>query len=338
MTFNRNFLLFSLVFVSLTSCLITDSARTIQLEIMKPGLIIIPEDLNTVAILNRDIYQSDTSDFIYQYNFRLVADTTINDHELSTTCVDALSGFLEKEAYFRKVINYRDSLNHWWTNDQTIISPSDLFEKTKSDICIFLDFFSLNNTTIFYPLLRTEAYLRWTIAFKTDTFAYIYNQIDTLVYEPEDLPVSFNSRLKYEIKPILNNTSEYLGRYFGTKIIPSWLPVERIYYNSSNHNMLNAEKFALHNDWLKAAEIWNKETKNKNLHIAVKASYNMALACEMEGNYDAGIDWLVKSYSVMSKNNVEHRANCQRYLNILALRKREIEKLDQQVREKSVTF
>jgi hypothetical protein len=132
--------------------------------------------------------------------------------------------------------------------------------------------------------------------------------------------------------PFFLNKSESLGRFFGAKLIPSWIQVDRLYYSSSHPEMILAEKYALNNEWLKAAEIWNKETKNKNKRIAAKACYNMVLACEMEGKPDVGIDWLVRSYSALKTNNAEHRANCQRYIFILSVRKKEIERLDKQVR------
>jgi hypothetical protein len=159
---------------------------------------------------------------------------------------------------------------------------------------------------------------------------YIYNQTDTLAYENPEL--IRNSIKNFDPKPNLINASEYLGRFFGAKIIPSWIKAHRLYYSSRNQDMMKAEKLALNNEWLKAAEIWKNETKNKNHRISAKASYNMALACEMEGKPDVAIDWLVKSYSTLTENNEEHKANCQRYINILAMRKKEIERLDKQIR------
>ena len=97
--------------------------------------------------------------------------------------------------------------------------------------------------------------------------------------------------------------------------------------------MLLAEKYALNNEWLKAAEIWNKQSRNKNPRMAAKACYNMALACEMEGKLDAAIDWLVQSHSVLKENNEEHKENCKRYIAVLAQRKKEIDKLAHQVRK-----
>lgn len=96
--------------------------------------------------------------------------------------------------------------------------------------------------------------------------------------------------------------------------------------------MLLAEKYALNNEWLKAAEIWNKQSKNKNPRMAAKACYNMALVCEMEGKLDNAIDWLVQSHSMLKVNNEEHKEICKRYITVLALRKKEIERLAHQVR------
>ena len=95
--------------------------------------------------------------------------------------------------------------------------------------------------------------------------------------------------------------------------------------------MLKAEKLALKNNWREAAEIWNTMAKSKNAHIAAKAKFNMALACEMEGHPDLAIEWITKSYIEFNENDKQHKANCQRYINVLALRKKEIAKLEKQV-------
>ena len=329
----RTFLRLLFLALNLTSCLITDSARTTQIEIMKPAVFNLPDEINTVAIINRISYQLDSVPFQYMNGTKMETDTLVKYRTLSNNCVDELTGFFEKEGYFNKVNNFRDSLaiiNS--TNETGTFTPEELFQKTKSDICIFLDRFNFNVVAMygFSDVVANGATLSWAIAIKTDTLSYLYNQMDTLVYETSDFPLNLNDHAKLNL--LATNSAEYLGRSFGTKIIPTWLPVERLYYKSHNQNMLLAEKYALNNEWLKAAEIWNKQTKNKNPKMAAKASYNMALACEMEGKLDAAIDWLVQSYSILKENNEEHKDNCQRYIAVLATRKKEIEKLAHQVR------
>jgi len=131
---------------------------------------------------------------------------------------------------------------------------------------------------------------------------------------------------------VVNNSSTFLGQSFCSKIIPTWFPVDLVYYTSNVQNMVQAEKFALNGDWLKAAEIWNTQTKSKKSMIAAKASFNIALACEMKGKFDTAIEWLVSSSSMMEKNNKEHPLNCQDYISALMQRKKEIVKLRQQIR------
>ena len=331
MNFPRNILLLLVIFLGLTSCLITNDVRTIKVEIMKPGIFNIPADINSVAILNRDIFQSDTSTITYSYAMQDLKDTTIKYHDLSNVCVDALSKYLSEEGNFQKVKNFGDSLNFLLKDPRLAENRSELFEKTKSDVCIFLDYIHFDNSIIYnyeYPF-SIKASLLWMIAFKNDSAGYTYNQTDTLLFDQSQYR---NFRLKnQDSKQQYKNSAEYLGSFMGTKLIPSWLPVDRFYYKSKNPDMKKAEKFALQNDWIKAAEIWNREAKNKNLNISAKACYNMALACEMEGKPDTGIEWLNKFFN-SSKNVSDHKFFYQQYINVLIARIREIEKLDDQLK------
>jgi len=354
MRFLKTFISILFIVIGLSGCKITSQLKLFQIEILKPGIFNIPKDL-TVAVINRDLFKSDTCTFYYSTGYfkvqdttlltkrdttikyhslyEMVKDTSIKYQNLSDTCVNALTTYLKEESYFKKVIPSGDSLKWLFKVPGSIESRDEMFEKTKSDVCIFLDFFYLNptyNKYFAFPF-TARANLLWTVVFKTDSLAYSYNLTDTLFFDQEQV----NSYSRYKEKTLgmlLNNSSNYLGKSFGPKVIPTWTRVDRMYYNSRNIEMLKAEKLAHNQDWLKAAEIWNRETKNKNKKIAAKASYNMAVACEMEGKPDAAIDWLVKSYTYLQKNNDEHRKNCQRYVNILVNRKKEIDRLDKQMK------
>lgn len=326
--------LIALIFLScsMTACVITHDTRTIQIEIMKPGIINSPENANTVALINNVL---DDQPFEYISKLSYVGDTiidsTITYRALSNTCIDALAFELEKEGYFSKVINYQDSLNNINLMNKDLFDPERLFKKTESDLCILLDDYSFHIEKLKYlKSITNKVSLSWIIAFKSDTLSYNYKQRDTLTFATDDIPLGLAENLK--IKLVVYNSARYLGKSFCSKIIPTWIQVDRFYYTSKNRNMVQAEKFALNNDWLKAAEIWKMQTKSKNHLMVAKATYNMAIACEMEGNPDAALDWLVRSFSVLKKNNEDHKANCKQYINVLTLRKKEIEKLSQQVR------
>jgi tetratricopeptide (TPR) repeat protein len=312
--------------------MVLDSARTLRIEIMKPGLITIPENYDRIAVVNRCFNTKDIIPFMYFNGKAIVSDTTIKYKALTDVCIKSLADFFKEENYFKEVINPQDSLSNILLSNNSINNPEEVFQKTKSDICIFLDYF---NFFVFTPyglsdVTSNMATLSWRIEIKDGSLSYLYNQIDTLIYDPSDFPMTMDAQKR--LQSIVDGSSNYLGRFAGSKIIPQWVPVERLYYKSNNQNMLLAEKYAFQNDWLKAAELWNRLTNNKNQKIAAKASYNMALACEMEGKHDVAIDWLVKSFSILKENDAVHKTNCQRYIAVLTQRKRELQKLAKQVR------
>lgn len=322
------------ILLSMSSCKIADRLTSIQIELFQSVAFVIPENVKAVAVFNR-VMQKNTSQSLYNFGKgNLPGDTTLNQFDLSSHCIDGLTGFLEQEAYFQNVKNYSSpsDLNKVSDDPDLMYRSSGLFDITRADALIFLDFFQFENeVSIFFDgTYRTRAALSWTIIYKDDTPSTIYNQIDTLFLNKsqyQDIRHKTPNR-----KVIYQDAANYLGKSFGTKLIPSWKINDRYYYQSRNPEMAQAEKYFKNHDWLKAGEIWNKLSKNKNPEIAAKASYNLALACEMEGKFDLAIDWLSVSESVSTKNYLQHNANCQQYLKVLTLRKQEIEKLEKQIR------
>lgn len=341
------------VLFGFSSCVSTSNMKSIQVEILKPAMFTMPENIDTIAVFKRDLYQSDTTTFKYfgSGHQDTIIDPLVKYQALSNKCVDAFANFLENEGYFQKVINYRDSIKYLTTEDKSLIDYPVLLNQLKVDACIFLDYFQLddntNNGSYYYtnniienfPEFRgstefefIKANLFWTVAVKGDTAAYVCKQPDDLYYGNSVYPDLFGNNLNH--RKLLLNTAEYLGISFGSKIVPSWLKIERSLYKSGNIDMRQAEKYCMAGEWLKAADIYNRETKNRKRNIAAKAKYNMALVCEMEENLDAAINWLVLSYSSFKWNNLEHKFNCKQYIDLLAARKKEIEQLSKQVRNK----
>lgn len=315
---------------SLSSCLIIDSARSMQIEIMKPGMYDITQDLS-VAVFKGYTCQFDTSAFKYFNAINNVTDTFISYHSLSDTCINALTNYFKEQDYFSKVTNYSDSLGFLFNSAEIIENSDKIFEKTKSDVCIFLDSFHFD--TFYYTRsgvpFNAHANLLWTILVKTEKLTHSYKQNDILTYNRDQ--VNKIDDKNSVLEQLLYNSCKYLGSSLGGNLIPSWKLVERMYYRSKNLDMHMAEKYALGNDWNKAAELWKKRTENRNQQVAAKACFNMALASEMAGNPEIGIEWLIKSYNCQFKNNVEHKANCMRYIDVLNYRKSEITKLGKQI-------
>jgi hypothetical protein len=316
---------------------------------MKPCIIDEPKKLDTIAIFKRDSYKSDTASFSYYFNYKLKADTSIHYRDLSNICVDALADYLNEEGYFSKVINFRDSMNYLFTEEDSLINYLEVFKKSGFDACIFLDLFHLTDSQFkernywtsgikaykeFVHSTKVEkvsANLFWSIAFKNEYPKIVYKQTDQLYYGNSVNPEFFGNNNNH--KELLRNSAIFLGRSFGAELIPNWIKVERTYYHSKNKNMLIAEKYGMDNDWLKAAEYYQIETGSRNRKIAAKAKYNMALACEMEGNIDEALCWLSPSSSGYQYKDYDYQSICRDYFVFLSNRKQEIARLEKQIRD-----
>jgi len=53
---------------------------------------------------------------------------------------------------------------------------------------------------------------------------------------------------------------------------------------------------ASNNRWREAAMIWKELSGHKNKSIAAKASFNMALVCELEDKLELAQSWAIKAY------------------------------------------
>jgi len=326
----------------LNSCTISRDLKPIYVEVLKPTSINFPKNIRSAAIFNRDLYQMNKTDFKC---FKETKDTKIPDikyQELSNHCVDVLTEFLLDQGYFEKVTNYRDSLNFQPIPLKDKFNSAEYFELSKADVCLFLNQYSYDTTRLNYDkdVFIIEPNLQWSIVFNDSDTEHLFNQKIKLKYLKSEFPQFFKHGLS--LHSIIDWSASDLAVEFGKSIVPYWEIVERMYYKSGNIKMREAEKCAFANDWLKAAEIWNKETKSKNQDMAAKACYNMALACEMQGKNDLAVDWLNKSMDMIklkSEPNSEwlklkielHRTNCLLYIRALKERNMNIEKLEEQI-------
>lgn len=361
-----------------TSCITDLNMRSMDVEILKPASFTLPANIDKIAIFKRGSYQTDTIIFrpVKGYDHGITKDTSVHNPCFSNKCVDALAILLEKEGNFLKVINYRDTMNYLFPKDKnSIINYPDLQNKLGVDAFVFLDVFKLkdyysdikNGKTAFmsriedkYPDFQystkieyVDANLLWSINLKGDSTIQEYKHHDNLYYGNSIYPELFDYDTNHQA--LLTNSAEYLGESFARKIIPSWNKVSRSYYRSNNSKMRLAEKHLLAGEWLNAAEIYSKKVNSKDSVIVAKATFNMALICEMEGNMDAAFNWLAIAKGAYNPTKMkyplqsidytsmdvpikirlfhEHQVHCRDYTTLLTKRKNELELLKKQVRQ-----
>ena len=163
---------------------------------------------------------------------------------------------------------------------------------------------------------------------KKQSFTFSYLKPNPVKWiEPADNINEAKRRLPPRKDAVLN-AADIAGIQFAEYFAPHWIEVERMYYKSRQTDLKKTDALIKENRWLEAAEIWKKNTTNKNKKIAAKSMFNMALACEINGNMDAAIDWAIKSYYAHQKDEY-HAESCKEYIRILGQRKLDIKQIEE---------
>lgn len=205
------------------------------------------------------------------------------------------------------------SPKHTMNLSANIISDDDYFNYAKQAIEVV----NVMTCWNFYDLQKQE-------------FIFSYAKTDPVKWIEPAYGIKEAKRILPPRRDAVLNAADIAGSNFAEYLTPHWIEVERMYYKSGHIELKKTDELIQQNRWLDAAKIWKKNTTNKNKKIAAKSMYNMALACEMNGDMDAAIDWLVKSYSARHKD-IYHKGTCQKYINILGQRKLDIKTIENKI-------
>ena len=107
---------------------------------------------------------------------------------------------------------------------------------------------------------------------------------------------------------IVKESSKLAARKISSRLVPSWIPAERIYFSGGGGEMRDAAILMQEGSWQEAQNTWKglydrlRKGKTKS-----KAAYNIALSYEMLGNIEEASQWVTKALSqVPSGSQEEH--------------------------------
>lgn len=291
---------------------------------------------DTIFVLKKQDYSN------YRYKKRMF-ENQLNDSLSSEGTsiskflpVDALRSFLNTFAQndtTKKEIPFDSEFGLYTQQD-----IQNIHDSTGADLLISLDFYASTDgksLDIYYDTGHQSVLSMafWSLYYlKKQEYFQHFEWLDTVRWEKSRVYTS--NDLKKLLPPreeAVLAGAEISGANFTHFLTPHWLEVERIYYRSGHIDLKQTENLVKEGKWMEAAVIWKKHIDNPNKKIAAKSMYNLALACEVEGELDAAMDWVVKSYLLLGNKNQVHAFHCMDYISILGLRKIDFKKLDVQL-------
>jgi hypothetical protein len=97
-------------------------------------------------------------------------------------------------------------------------------------------------------------------------------------------------------KDAVIEVSNKAGHGYALRLIPFELRVMRDYFVKGTNNFKIAKRKAQVGKWDEAGQLWEKETGNREMKVAGRACYNMAIISEINGDLNAALNWSQKSY------------------------------------------
>jgi len=210
-------------------------------------------------------------------------------------------------------------------------------DSTQADLLISLDYFSSfdgiqhnSKTSFANEVVLTQSYWNFYDLNK-QAYSFFYNKKDTINWTAYTSYKQGTKKLLPPRKDAILNAADIAGSKFAQFLVPHWIQVQRMYYNSGHIELKNTKQLIEDGKWLEAAKIWKANVNNPNKSIAAKSKFNMGLVCEIQGNLDAALEWVVESFYVLGQKNQEHYFNCTNYIRILSQRKHDIRIIESQL-------
>jgi len=278
----------------------------------------------------------------FDYSQSQIIDTITNANDIDSDTI-----FLENRKPSKAAISNFTSLlksfpiNHSAPENKQYINPEfvlyskqniqEIADSTNADLLLSLDYFAALDRTDYLDhvdIIGIESVfiiVFWNVYdLKKQELIFFYENCDTIMWSEKIGNIESAKKVLPPRKDAILNAADIAGTRFVEFLIPHWAEVERMYYKSGQVELKKTDELVKENKWLEAAEIWKSNIENPNKSIAAKCMFNLSLACEMEGDLDAAIDWTVKSFHLLEHKNEVHRANCMEYIRVLGQRKFDI--------------
>lgn len=337
----RNSLLFLILIVTITSCTVY---KEFPIDVYKPGQILVPSDVNNVALVYRNFkYPADTLQHYYKDNHQLkkaTKDPEQLDSLLANYVLQELASNLKSKNTFDR-IHIFPGIFKPHTGKKLPALNFDLVEKlttsTQTDLLISLETFSyfFSDYDQQYETPESREVITAAVWAVYDPFTEKVldrkTMIDTIFWNNYDEKGNYQKGVKLPPRlTALKIAAQMSGENYSKRFYASWQTVNRIYSVPSPADFTVASNFVEKGEWDNAILIWKRYASDKSGKLAINARYNLALAYEIKDDIETAWKWLAAAQQLaVSYKSKEDIKMIQQYQKILAKRIKDIDRLNE---------
>lgn len=318
------------------------------MQVLVPARIDIPNNIHSVGIINRSLPEKGNT-LGNVLEGLISGESILADREASERCIVGVTEHLNQAPRFKAVAIYGANLKGTGTKQfappiqwnevdrlckQYNVDALAVLESFDSDIFFDRGERKVKRKVNDREVMVTEYLAELNVRVNAGWRIYDNTQkriIDENIYTDErhwdsqgDNPEEAFRRLPSK-RRALDDAGHFSGQQYAIRISPNWLTVSRSYYKKGNDRMKLAKEYAKRGNWDSAITTWKIEAQNADPEIAGRASYNMAVASERNGDLETALIWANKA--LKEYNNKKAAA----YIAILQQRMYDQQRLDRQM-------
>lgn len=312
----KKFSIILVVVLALASC----KTQQLYLNVLEPAPVSIPSYIKNVGVINRSM-PTDETKAIDVIDKALSLEGANLDKDGAQESVAGLSDELLNNGRFTEVKTLNDID---FRTPNLVMFPTPLSWDIVARICTETGtdaLFSLEkydtDTRVSYsnrkvdiktPLgsipglehradMETIVKTGWRIydpAGKAILDEYIYQE--SIVFSGKGINPLLAAAALIGRKDAVNQVSNKAGHGYALRILPYRVRVIRDYFVKGTNNFKIAKRKAQMGKWDEAGELWKTETRNSSMKVAGRATYNMAIISEINGDLDAALQWAQKAW------------------------------------------
>lgn len=285
--------------------------RVFNIDVLEPADIIVPQSVNHLIVAPNNFPQrSDKKHTVYEIYDNLFYDTLYYDTAIARAGIEQLAGLLNYNLRFSATaleapgLQLPDHPNDFTSGD--ISKLRALCEEHDADAIILLsdmdkyleyDVYSsyLGAAISFYSVYLNT---RWMFINPYES-ELIDNRLirDTLFYEVDGVFGTTSPALYMTGRDLLLAAADEAAMDYGLRITPHYVQTPRVIFKSGNREIRGGFKKAVEGAWREAATFWRNALTDPDPVNRARASFNLALASEMEGLLQPALLWAEKSYA-----------------------------------------
>ncbi len=281
------------------------------IDVMEPAEIYLPKSLNTLLITHnaqRDTSQSQGTKFTI-FGEKLT-DTVFRNRWLADTALATLQDMLGQIGRFETIVDdssglglpdesdkyTQTHLNHLKTQCQDINADAVLiFSLLNKSISYDIYYGDFGNTFGEFEAIFST---RWLLINPFTAKLIDEKIIRDTFYLPVSNPYSQSDASNYrQSVQLLNDAAISSAIEYAAYLSPHYAQTERLIFVKGDKNIKKGYESATMGEWKIAAALWRDGLSKKDNKIRAKASFNLAVANEMEGLLEPALGWAQQSYN-----------------------------------------